>query len=143
MNAQYRKIIYKTRQARNTYNKNKTNENWKTYTKWRNIKTKTKRESISVYFQERCGGGLNRKILANHQAFLVTEIYRKNDSNIILKDDDSLIADQKEVCERMNSFYVYIAQNIGIENDTPVNDQHPSISKIKNMLIYQALNSHL
>ena len=40
---------------------NKTSENWKIYTKWRNNKTKTKRESISVYFQERCGGGQSLK----------------------------------------------------------------------------------
>ena len=31
----------------------------------------------------------------------------------------------------MNTFYVNIAKNIGIENDTPVNDKHPSIEKIK------------
>ena len=56
---------------------------------------------------------------------------QKNDSNIILKDGDSLIADQKQVCERMNTFYVNIAKNIGIENNTPVNDKHSSIEKIK------------
>ena len=31
----------------------------------------------------------------------------------------------------MTTFYVNIAQNIGIENDTPVNDKNPSIEKIK------------
>ena len=29
------------------------------------------------------------------------------------------------------TFYVNIAKNIGIENDMPVNDKHPSIEKIK------------
>ena len=75
MNSHYRKIIYKTRQARNNYNKNKTSENWKTYTKWRNTKTKTKRESISVCFQER--GTQVQGLLANHQTFLVSEIDHK------------------------------------------------------------------
>ena len=132
MNSQYRKIIYKTREARNNYNMNKTSENWKIYTKWRNNKTKTKRESISVYFQERCGGGPKSKdFWPTIKPFLSQKSTTKNDSNIILKEGDSLIADQKQVCEKMNTFYVNIAQNIGIENDTPVNDKHPSIEKIK------------
>ena len=125
-NSHYRKIIYKTRQDRNNYNKNKTSENWKTYTKWRNTKTKTKRESISVYFQERCGGGPKSKdFWPTIKPFLSQKLTTKNDSNIILKDGDSLIADQKQVCERINTFYVNIAKNIGIENDTSVNDTTP------------------
>ena len=43
MNSNYREIIYKTRQARNSYNKNRTYENWKYYTKLRNMKTKVKK----------------------------------------------------------------------------------------------------
>ena len=31
----------------------------------------------------------------------------------------------------MNTFYVNIAQNIGIENDAPANDKHLSNAKIK------------
>ena len=61
MNSNYRKIIYKTRQAKNAYSRNKTSENWQNYVKFRNQKTKVKRESISVYFQERCGGGPKSK----------------------------------------------------------------------------------
>ena len=41
--------------------------------------------------------------------------------NIILKENESLIADQTQVCERMNTFYVNIAQSIGIDCNTPVN----------------------
>ena len=132
MNSNYRKIIYKTRQFRNQYNNNKTSENWKNFTKWRNIKTKTKRESISVYFQERCGGGPKSKdFWPTIKPFLSQKSTVKNDSNIILKEGESLIADQTQVCERMNTFYVNIAQNIGIDCDTPVNAEHPSIVKIK------------
>ena len=63
--------------------------------------------------------------------FLSQKSTTKNDSNIILKEGDSLIADKKQVCEKMNTFYVNIALNIGIENDLPVDDSHPSIEKIK------------
>ena len=133
MNSQYRKVIYKTRQARNNYNKNKTSANWKAFTKWRNIKTKTKREPISVYFLEKCGGWPKSKdFWSIIKSFLSQKSTVKNDSNIILKDGDSLIADQKQVCERVNAFYVNIAKNIGIDNSTPVNENHPSIRNKEN-----------
>ena len=51
--------------------------------------------------------------------------------NIILKENEQLIADQTQVCERTNTFYVNIAQSIGIDCNTPVNEEHPSIIKIK------------
>ena len=49
--------------------------------------------------------------------FLSQKSTTKNDSNmklkeVKLKEGNSLIADQKNVCERMNNFYVNIAQNI-------------------------------
>ena len=77
------------------------------------------------------GGPKSKDFWPTIKPFLSQKSTTKNDSNIILKEGDSLIADQKQVCEKMNTFYVNIAQNIGIENDTPVNDKHPSIEKIK------------
>ena len=55
----------------------------------------------------------------------------KSNSNIILKEDENLISDQKIVCDKLNSFYINIAQNIGINSTTPVNTDHPSIKKIE------------
>ena len=57
MNSKYRKIIYQTRQAHNTYLKYKSKNNWEKYRKLRNLKTKVKRESITTYFMKRCCGG--------------------------------------------------------------------------------------
>lgn len=137
MNSGYRKIIYKARQARNTYNKSKTQENWKNFTKLRNLKTKVKRESISIYFLERCGGGPKSKdFWPTIKPFLSQKSTSKNDCNIILKDEENLISDQQTVCEKMNEFYVNIAKNIGINSNTPVNDNHPSIEKIKKEFTY-------
>ena len=48
-----------------------------------------------------------------------------------MKEGESLITDQTQVCERMNTFYVNITQNIGIDCDTPVNKEHQGIIKIK------------
>ena len=132
MNSHYRKIIYKTRQARNSYNKNQTPENWKKFTKLRNMKTKIKRESISVYFLERCGGGPKSKdFWPTIKPFLSQKSTIKDDPNIILKEDEKLISDQNIVSDKMNDFYVNIAQNIDINSTLKVNDEHPSIKKIK------------
>ena len=51
--------------------------------------------------------------------------------NIILKEDEKLISDQNIVSEKMNDFYVNIAQKIGINNTLKVKDEHPRIKKIK------------
>ena len=132
MNSQYRKIIYKTRQARNRYNNNQTHENWKMFTKLRNMKTKMKRESISVYFLERCGGGPRSKnFWPTIKPFLSQKSTINDDPNIILKEDEKLISDQTIVTEKMNEFYISIAKNIDINSTSKVNDDHPSIKKIK------------
>ena len=132
MNSEYRKTIYKTRQARNVYNKHKTAENWKKYTQLRKQKTKVQRESISVYFLERCGGGPKSKdFWPTIKPFLSQKHVNKSDSNIILQEDENLISDQKTVFEKMNDFYINIAKQIGISSTTQVNNNHPSIQKIE------------
>ena len=50
INSGYKRLIYKTRQAKNAHNKNKILQNWNNYVKIRNLKTKIKCESISVFF---------------------------------------------------------------------------------------------
>ena len=141
MNSRYRKIIYKTRQARNSYNKNRTRENWKNFTILRNLKTKVKRESISMYFLERCGGGPKSKdFWPTIKPFLSQKSTTKSNSNIILKEDDNLISDQSVVCEKMNDFYINIAKNIGIEKAEPVNKEHPSIKKISENIDVESFN---
>ena len=49
--------------------------------------------------------------------------------NIFLKEDEKLISDQTIVTEKMNEFYINIAKNIN--STSKVNDDHPSINKIK------------
>ena len=58
----------------------------------------------------------------------------KDDPNIILKEDEKLKSNQNIVSEKMNDFYVNIAQNIGINSTLIVNIEHPSIQKIKEQI---------
>ena len=51
---------------------------------------------------------------------------------ILLKDsEENLISDQDKVVENLNTFYINIAQNIGINATTQNDETHPSIQKIK------------
>lgn len=77
------------------------------------------------------GGPKSKDFWPTIKPFLSQKSTVKSDSNIILKEDDVLISDQKVVCEKMNDFYINIAKNIGIDSSTSVNDDHPSIKQIK------------
>ena len=95
MNSNYRKLIYKTRQAHNKYMKNKSKENWEQFGCLRNLKTKVKRESIQTYFSERCGGGPKSKdFWPTIKPFLSSKSTNKSSNNIILKENDNLVSDQ-------------------------------------------------
>jgi len=99
--------------------------------KIRNQKTKIKRNSIDIYFMERCSGGPKSKdFWPTIKPFLSKHTQNKNANEIILKENDNLVSDQSQVSTILNDFYVNIANNIGINNNTPVNKDHPSISKI-------------
>ena len=80
---------------------------------------------------ERCSGGPKSKDLyPTIKPFLSKHTQNKNANEIILKENDNLVSDQSQVSTILNDFYVNIANNIGINNNTPVNKDHPSISKI-------------
>ena len=131
MNSEYRKIIYKTRMAHNTYLKHKTSRNWNEYKKLRNLKTKVKRDSIKTYFLERCGGGPKSKdFWPTIKPFLSKKSVSRGSQEIIIKENEDLISNQSEVCEKLNDFYVNIAKNIGIDAQENVSQTHPSVSKI-------------
>ena len=131
MNSQDRKIIYKTRETTNNYNMNKTSETGKYIQNGGTLKLKQKGSQFLLFSGKVWWGPKSKDFWPTIKPFLSQKSTTKNDSNIILKEGYSLIGDQKQVCEKMITFHVNIAQNIGIENDTPVNDKHPSIEKTK------------
>ena len=51
----------------------------------------------------------------------------------ILLENDKLINDQQEVCNISNDSFVNVAKNVG-ENSIPINEEHPSLLKIKENL---------
>ena len=57
MNSELRKAINFIKALRRKYLNNKCDKNWSKFAKQRNLVTKLKRQSIKLYFAERCGGG--------------------------------------------------------------------------------------
>ena len=91
------------------------------------MKTKIKRDSIFVYI-------FRKDFWLTIKPFLSQKSTKKSDEPILLKDsDDNLIPDQEMVVEKLNTLYISIADNIGI-NATKQNDEtHPSIQKINRL----------
>lgn len=135
MNGELRRAIYVKRKLRNSFFKYRTDKNWEKYRKQRNLVTKLKRNSMQIYFFERCGGGPKSKhFWPTIKPFLSSKNTAKNDAQIILNENDTLITDQNKVCNILNDFYVNIAQNIGINSDIMINEQHPSVQAISDKI---------
>ena len=57
MNSELRRAIYKKKMLHNKYLKFRNKTNWELYRKQRNYVTKLRKQSIKLYFFERCSGG--------------------------------------------------------------------------------------
>ena len=92
-----------------------------------------RKQSIKLYFFERCSGGPKSKdFWPTIKPFLSSKT-SKNSSDIILMENNSLVSDQAEVCNILNDFFINIAKEIGINNQTSdaATTTHPSIQAIK------------
>ena len=114
----------------NKYLKYKNKVNWEFYRKQRNYVTKLRKQSIHLYFFERCSGGPKSKDFWPTIKPFLSSKSSKNDCDIILLENDTLISDQKEVSGLLNEFYINIAKEIGIESQSQDLENHPSIKAI-------------
>ena len=115
----------------NKFKKFKNNSNWENYRKQRNYVTKLRKQSIHLYFFERCSGGPKSKDFWPTIKPFLSSKSSKNDCDIILLENDTLIADQKEVSGLLNDFYINIAREIGIDSQSQDMANHPSIEALK------------
>ena len=100
--------------------------------------------SQATYFSERCDGGAkNQKFWKTIKPFLTSK--QPSSNNIILKEDDEIITDEREICDIFNNFFSHVAMDIGFKDDIPDDFQtadgfariidkhsnHPSVIKIR------------
>jgi hypothetical protein len=100
----------------NKFLKHKTDKNWETYRKQRNLVTKLKKTSIKTYFFERTAGGQKSfTFYPTIKPFLSNKGMKSNNS-IILCENDKIVNDPKEVIEIFNNFFVNVTKDIGDKN---------------------------
>ena len=131
MNSELRKAInYKITLWRK-YQKYRNDKNWGKYSKQRNKVTKLKRESIRLYFAERCGREPKSKdFWPTIRPFLTNKGCTGHES-ITITDNDKIITDITEISEKFNTFFVNVAKDIGTAPDELPQEDHPSIRTIK------------
>ena len=142
MNSKLRKAMHKRNMLRNKYKKGLVE--WDVYRIQRNITTSIYKKSQATYFSERCeGGAKNQKFWKTIKPFLTSK--QPSCQNIILKEDDEIITDEREICNIFNDFFSHVAMDIGFKDDIPDDfktadgfakiidkySSHPSIIKIR------------
>jgi hypothetical protein len=146
MNGNLRKAIYKKCMLRNSYYKNRSNENWQKYKKQRNLVTKIKKQSIRTYFRTKCNGS-NKDFWSTIKPFFNNKCTTTNDE-IILRVDDELVTKPNDVCEAFNEFFSSAANDIGFDdailldnagnicfdNIVEKHSEHPSVVAIKSKI---------
>ena len=133
MNSELWRAVYKKKMLFNKHKKYKGKTNRENIRKQRNYVTKLRKQSIKLYFFERCSGGPKSKdFWPTINPFLSSKT-SKNSVDIILMENNSLVSDQADVCNILNDFYINIAKEIGINNQTSdaATTTHPSIPAIK------------
>ena len=112
MNSELRKAINYKKSLWRKFQNVKSDKNWNKYSKQRNYVTKLKRESIKLYFSERCGGGPKSKdFWPTIRPFLTNKGWI-NDDKITISENSKLITDTTQICEKFNTFFVNVAKEI-------------------------------
>ena len=140
MHSELMKAIYKRNQLKNCYFKHRTPTSWEQYRKYRNKVTKMRKHAIKSYFMKYCSKNTSPKQFWQCFKPFFTDKNSNTTTNIILKDNNQIISDTKEVCELLNNFFITIADEIDQPTTVYNNDlsniydkynNHVSVTKIK------------
>ena len=131
MNKNLKQEIYKKKMLFHKFQKCRSSRNWENFRKQRNLVVSMKRKSMNKYFIDRCVRGCKSADFWPTIKPFLTNKGNKISKDVILKENNSLINDQNQICEVFNDyFFINVAKNIGT-NSLPADEHHPSILKIK------------
>ena len=135
MNAQLRKAMYQRNMARNKFHKSG-KQYWQENRRQRNLVVSLRKQSLRKYFSQRCTKK-NKTVWKTISPFM-TNKHTRNDNNIILREGDNTVVDNKAMCEIFNDYFANIASSIGFEDqivcvDSAIekHNSHSSVVKIK------------
>ena len=113
---------------KNIFNKYRTEDNWANYKKQRNLYVNLLRKSKTEYFQK-----LNAEDLSDNRKFwktIKTFFSNKglNSNKLMLKENNRLITEEKELATVMNTFFVNITESLDLKKDddsslNPINSE--------------------
>ena len=113
MNGELRRAVRVKTRLHNIYRKRPTKHNWERYRQQRNVTTNIRKNAIRDYFNHKCSGGpRNCNFWKTMKPFL-TNKGAKDGSSIMIRTEDYIETNPKEVANLMNNFYVNIATEIG------------------------------
>ena len=112
VNSKLRKSMHKRNMLRNKYKKGLVE--WDVYRMPRNITTSIYKKYQSIYFS---GGAKNPISWKTIKPILTSK--QPSSNNIIQKEDDQIITDERDVCNIFNDFFSHVAMDIGFRDDIP------------------------
>ena len=113
MNAQLRKAMYQRNMARNKFRKYG-KQYWQENRCQRNLVVSLRKQSLRKYFSQRCTKK-NKTFWKTISPFM-TNKHTRNGNNLILREGDNTVVDNKAVCEIFNDYFANIASSIGFED---------------------------
>ena len=113
MNAQLRKAMYQRNMACNKF-RNNGKQYWQEIRRQRNQVIPLRKQSLRKYFSQRCTKK-NKTCWKTISPFM-TNKHTRNGNNIILREGDNTVIDNKAVCEIFNDYFANIASTIGFED---------------------------
>jgi len=118
MHSSLRQEMYKRSRLKNIFLKNKTSDNWENYKKQRNRTTSLRKKAIKSYFVKKCSNSSSPKDFWNCVKPFFATNSAKNCSQIILKENNEIVSDSREVANILNDYFIDIAHEI---KDTQLN----------------------
>ena len=104
MNSELRKAINYKKSVWRTFLKVNIDKNWNKYAKQKNLVSKLKRESVKLYFVERCSRGpWSKDFWPTICHFLANKDCISDEKNPIAE-SNKVLTDTNEICEKFNTF---------------------------------------
>ena len=111
MNRDFRKAIYTRTRLKNKYNKNPTIENETKYKRQRNLCVNLRKKAIKKHLNEVTSHGImeNKNFWHTFKPFITNKNTLSNNT-IMLKKDDSVVTEGKEIADIFNNYYINIVE---------------------------------
>ena len=99
----------KRSKLRNAFDKNKNDENWRLFTKQRNLCNKIKRNAKRLYFHKLSTNSKPKEFWSSINPF-ISEKGLKINEDYMLEENNIIIRDKKEIANIFNDFFVNIIE---------------------------------